>query len=137
MTGKTAANTERYRSASSAPRTPPQSYMIEPAIGRLLRQYAIRKAEKHILEDAALLHLEFESIHPFIDGNGRTGRLLLNLELIKAGLLPVDIKFTDRRKYYDSFDDYHHNDKNPEQMASLIAAYEQEELERYIAIVSP
>lgn len=82
--------------------TPPQPYMIEPAIDKLLRQYAVWKAEKHTLEAAALLHLEFESIHPFIDGNGRTGRLLLNLELIKAGLLPVDIKFTDRRKYYDA-----------------------------------
>ncbi|GAA6390806.1 Fic family protein [Megasphaera sp.] len=117
--------------------TPPQPYMIEPAIDKLLRQYAVWKAEKHTLEAAALLHLEFESIHPFIDGNGRTGRLLLNLELIKAGLLPVDIKFTDRRKYYDGFDAYHRNDNDPEQMASLIAAYEQEELERYIAIVSP
>ncbi|WP_044504297.1 Fic family protein [Megasphaera massiliensis] len=117
--------------------TPPQPYMIEPAIDQLLQQYTVWKEKKHILEAAALLHLEFESIHPFIDGNGRTGRLLLNLELIKAGLLPVDIKFTDRRKYYDCFDSYHSGHHNPEQMASLIAAYEQEELERYIAIVSP
>ncbi|WP_296828983.1 Fic family protein [uncultured Megasphaera sp.] len=121
----------------SALHTPPQPYMIEPAIDRLLKQYAVWKAEKHILKAAALLHLEFESIHPFIDGNGRTGRLLLNLELIKAGLLPVDIKFTDRRKYYDCFDAYHRNANDPEQMAALISAYEQEELERYIAIVSP
>ncbi|WP_302357549.1 Fic family protein [Megasphaera massiliensis] len=117
--------------------TPPQPYRIEPAIHQLLRQYALWKEEKYILEAIALLHLEFESIHPFIDGNGRTGRLLLNLELIKAGLLPVDIKFTDRRKYYDCFDAYHAEHHNPEQMASLIAAYEQEELERYIAIVTP
>lgn len=116
---------------------PPQPYMIEPAIDRMLKQYALWKKEKHILEAVALLHLEFESIHPFIDGNGRTERLLLNLELIKAGLLPVDIKFTDRRQYYDCFDAYHLNDNDPEQLAALIAAYEQEELVRYIAIVSP
>ena len=117
--------------------TPPQPYMIEPAIDRMLKQYALWKTEKHILEAVALLHLEFESIHPFVDGNGRTGRLLLNLELIKAGLLPVDIKFTDRRKYYNCFDAYHRNANDPEQLAALIAAYEQEELERYISIVSP
>ena len=134
-------NRGKYRSVPvrilGALHTPLQPYQIEPAINQLLQQYALWKEEKHILEAIALLHLEFESIHPFIDGNGRTGRLLLNLELIKAGLLPVDIKFTDRRKYYDCFDAYHSGHNNPEQMTSLIATYEQEELERYIAIVSP
>ena len=134
-------NRGKYRSVPvrilGALHTPLQPYQIEPAINQLLQQYALWKEEKHILEAIALLHLEFESIHPFIDGNGRTGRLLLNLELIKAGLLPVDIKFTDRRKYYDCFAAYHSGHNNPEQMTSLIATYEQEELERYIAIVSP
>ncbi|WP_206081513.1 hypothetical protein [Megasphaera sp. SW808] len=72
---------------------------------------------------------------PLIDGNGRTGRLLLNFELIKNGLLPIDIKFTDRRKYYDCFDAYHADNKNPEKMVSLIAEYEKVELERYIKII--
>lgn len=115
--------------------TPPQPYMVQPAIEQLIRQYAEWKQEKHIIEAVALLHLEFESIHPFIDGNGRTGRLLLNFELIKSGFLPVDIKFTDRRKYYDCFDAYHSNNKNPEKMISLIAEYEKAELKRYIDII--
>ena len=54
----------------------------------------------------ANFHLQFESIHPFIDGNGRTGRLIMNLQLIKAGLPAINIKFADRRKYYDAFDEY-------------------------------
>ncbi len=115
--------------------TPPQPYMVQPAIEQLIWQYAEWKQKKHFIEAVALLHLEFESIHPFIDGNGRTGRLLLNFELIKNGLLPIDIKFTDRRKYYDCFDAYHANNKNPEKMISLIAEYEKAELKRYIDII--
>lgn len=46
--------------------TPPQPYRIEPAIHQLLQQYPFWKEEKHILEAAALLHLEFESIHPLL-----------------------------------------------------------------------
>ncbi len=60
----------------------------------------------HIVERVAIFHLQFESIHPFIDGNGRTGRLIMNLQLIKEGLPAINIKFADRKKYYDAFDEY-------------------------------
>ena len=43
----------------------------------------------------------------FQKGIGRTGRLLVNLELMKAGYPPIDIQFTDRMAYYDAFDEYH------------------------------
>ena len=69
------------------------------------------------------------------DGNGRTGRLILNLELIKAGLLPVNIKFADRRKYYDCFDAYYGNGHSIEVLAEMLTAYEIEELEEYIQIL--
>ena len=132
-------NRGKYRSVPvrilGALHTPPQPYMVQPTVEQLIRQYEEWKQEKHIIEAIALLHLEFESIPPFIDGNGRTGRLLLNFELIKNGLLPIDIKFTDRRKYYDCFDAYHADNKNPEKMVSLIAEYEKVDLERYIKII--
>ncbi|MDR0434397.1 MAG: Fic family protein, partial [Gracilibacteraceae bacterium] len=81
-------------------------------------------------------HLRFEGIHPFIDGNGRTGRLIINLELIKAGFLPVNIKYADRRKYYDCFDSYYGNEpREPDALAELLAGYEVGELERYIKII--
>ena len=93
------------------------------------------KRNMHTIEAAAEFHLRFEGIHPFIDGNGRTGRLILNLELMKAGLLPVNIKFADRRKYYECFDHYYSNGHTPDTLSELIAGYELEELERHIKIV--
>ncbi len=85
---------------------PVQPYMIEPKIEELLKNYQEWNKTMHVVECVAKFHLQFESIHPFIDGNGRTGRLLMNLQLIKAGLPAINIKFADRKKYYEAFDDY-------------------------------
>ena len=85
---------------------PVQPYLIEPKIEELLEDYKNWTKTMHIVERVALFHLRFESIHPFIDGNGRTGRLLMNLQLIKEGLPAVNIKYSDRRSYYDAFDEY-------------------------------
>ena len=115
--------------------TPPQPYLVPIKMEELIRDYESIKQKKHIIEAAAEFHLLFEGIHPFIDGNGRTGRLILNLELIKAGLLPVNIKFTDRLKYYDCFDNYYNNNHTPERLSRLIVDYEVAELERRIKIL--
>ena len=85
---------------------PVQPYLIEPKIEELLNNYKVWSKTMHIVERVANFHLQFESIHPFIDGNGRTGRLIMNLQLIKEGLPAINIKFADRRKYYDAFDEY-------------------------------
>ena len=77
---------------------PPQPYLIPVQMERLVQDYEQMKQERHIVEPIAEFHLRFEGIHPFIDGNGRTGRLILNLELVKAGFLPVNIKFTEPTK---------------------------------------
>lgn len=114
--------------------TPPQPYLVPKIMEELILDYNEKYDNADIIEVVSELHLKFESIHPFIDGNGRTGRLLLNFELMKQGLLPVNIKFTDRIKYYDSFDDYRRNN-SVEALASLIADYEIQELERYITII--
>jgi Fic family protein len=118
-----------------ASHTPPQPYLVPVQMEALLADYDGMKRGRHIIEAIAEFHLRFEGIHPFIDGNGRTGRLILNLELIKAGLLPVNIKFTERRKYYECFDSYYSDDHSPDALADLIAGYEADELRKYIAML--
>jgi len=115
---------------------PPQPYLVPVQMETLLTEYNDNKAARHILEAVALFHLRFEGIHPFIDGNGRTGRLILNFELMKAGFLPINIKFANRLHYYDCFEAYHGDRHDATPMIELIASYEEQELERYINILS-
>ena len=112
---------------------PVQPYLIEPKMQQLLLDYA--SSGDHIVTKLARFHIEFESIHPFIDGNGRTGRLLVNLELMKAGYPPIDIKFTDRAAYYDAFDTYHVK-HDLSAMEGLFAGYINTALDTYIKILS-
>lgn len=117
-----------------AAHTPPEPYLVPERMERLIADYNRARREKHVIEAVSEFHLQFEGIHPFIDGNGRTGRLILNLELIKAGYLPVNIKFSDRKKYYDCFDEYETSSK-PDMLIELISDYETQELKRYIKIL--
>ena len=116
--------------------TPPQPDLVPVQMEQLIADYETMKREKHIIEAIAEFHLRFEGIHPFIDGNGRTGRLVLNLELMKAGLLPVNVKFADRALYYSCFDEYYSDQRSADRMIELISKYESEELQRYIALLS-
>lgn len=111
---------------------PVQPYLIQPQMEQLLETY--KNSTEHIIPRLARFHIEFEGIHPFIDGNGRTGRLLVNLELMKAGYPPIDIKFTDRIAYYNAFDEYHVK-HNWGMMEKLFAGYLNERLENYLKIL--
>lgn len=111
---------------------PVQPYLIAPRMEQLLQDY--EKGQDHIITKLARFHIEFEGIHPFIDGNGRTGRLLVNMELMKAGYPPIDIKYTDRVSYYNAFDEYYVK-HSLSAMERLFAGYVNARLDTYLRIL--
>lgn len=80
-------------------------------VGMLEKMLAEYNATTHenIIKRIAKLHLTFEYIHPFNDGNGRIGRVINNYLLIREGFVPVNIKFIDRKMYYDAFKEFDEN----------------------------
>jgi Fic family protein len=82
---------------------PPQE--IVPRLTNMLSLYNASSHE-NIVKRIAKLHLAFEYTHPFIDGNGRIGRVLNNYLLIREGFVPINIKFIDRSRYYDAFKEF-------------------------------
>ena len=90
---------------TGAVHTPPQPYLVAPQMESWVRD--LKTTHLHPLVAAALFHIRFEAIHPFIDGNGRTGRLLANFILMRSGYLPVSVKYEDRADYYAAFTAFH------------------------------
>jgi len=97
---------------------PPPQEILE----RLQNMIAEYNASNHlsVVKRIARLHLTFEYIHPFIDGNGRIGRVLNNYVLIREGFVPINIKFIDRNKYYDAFKEFDEKGKT-EIMEEIVA----------------
>ena len=113
---------------------PVQPYLIEPKMTELLANNEKRKKIMSVIERVARFHLEFEGIHPFVDGNGRTGRLIMNLELIRNGYPPINVKFADRKRYYDAFDSFY-RDGDASAMINLIAEYVDGRLNEYFRVL--
>lgn len=104
-------NAGKYRTEnvviSGAKHIPPKHYEITDLMQELIEEYDNNWRDYHPVVRATLLHGEFVKIHPFIDGNGRTARLLLNFELMRNGYTPIIIKNDDRAKYYEVLDIAH------------------------------
>lgn len=113
--------------------TPTQPYLIAEQMESLISNFKKWQKNKSVIEQVALLHLNFETIHPFIDGNGRTGRLLNNFILMQNGYPPINIKFTDRKRYYECFEDFHKTN-TPDAMIQLICELLENRLTEYIKI---
>jgi len=86
----------------------PQS-RINHLLKELVRWYEKNKNKYPGLILAAVIHNQFENIHPFADGNGRVGRILLNNILIKHNLPPMNIDFKNRIEYYNTLQEYEKN----------------------------
>lgn len=83
---------------------PPPKEVVE-RLEKMLSEYNATSHE-NIIKRIARLHLAFEYTHPFVDGNGRIGRVINNYQLIREGFVPINIKFIDRKKYYEAFREF-------------------------------
>jgi len=84
---------------------PPESIKVKELMGKFSK--TTLNSKEHPIVQAAIAHYKLVSIHPFVDGNGRTARLLMNLILIKNGYFPAVILKNDRLKYYDVLEKAH------------------------------
>ncbi len=83
----------------------PNPKEVVDRLEKMLVEYNATSYE-NIIKRIAKLHLTFEHIHPFVDGNGRIGRVINNYLLVREGFVPINIKFIDRKKYYEAFREF-------------------------------
>ena len=130
-------NAGRYRQENvviaGAEHVPPDFLKVPEAMEGLLPWYRAA-SEEHPVERAARLHVDFVGIHPFVDGNGRTARLLMNFELMRSGFLPVIIPVEHRLSYYEALDRAHTRSEHGP-FIELVAGLEQGTLERYLGVI--
>jgi Fic family protein len=103
--GQEACHYRRENVAIAGARMTPPDFLDLPAELAALVEWYAKAGPLHPVARAAELHTRFVKIHPFVDGNGRTGRLLLNVELMKSGYPPAVIRKEDRLAYCDSLDE--------------------------------
>lgn len=131
-------NAGKYRTQnviiSGAKHTPPESILVSEQMEQLILRYNEWCEKYHPIVVAALLHGEFVKIHPFIDGNGRTSRLLMNFEAIKNGYPPIIIKNDVRLQYYESLDKAHITGDYTD-FVKLVAKAEEESLDLYLKVI--
>jgi len=92
------------------------------------------KAKENAIELAAWTHAEFVRIHPFVDGNGRTSRMIMNYQLLACGFLPVSIAKENRLEYFEALETYA-MEGDLEPFSNMIAELEEQRLDEYLGIV--
>lgn len=96
----------------------PAPEKVEGTIENILLEYS-SNIELYFLDKIAKFHLVFETIHPFNDGNGRIGRVLINFQLQKLGFPNIIIRNRDKKDYYEAFSDYNYK-QNTKSMEKVI-----------------
>jgi len=115
---------------SGATHRPPSSIEVPFKMEEFIQWYNTEAQKLHPIERACRVHIDFVAIHPFIDGNGRTSRLLMNFELMKSGFPPVVIKVKDRLAYYEALDKAH-TLKDYSDFIALVSKLVEESFEPY------
>ena len=125
-------DTEGYRTVQvfiqGSEHIPPEPEKV-PNLMMMYYIYNYNQDEQDIFTKIAKYHIDFEKIHPFEDGNGRTGRLLINYELLKNDLPPVVIAKEDRVKYFEFL---RNNDSNGlAEWLKELSTREEERMEKF------
>ena len=135
-------NARSYRTVpvmiSGSTHMPPQPYLIEQQMEDFILRFKQMEAEKvHPVLIAAYLHDELVRIHPFIDGNGRTSRLLMNLYLLRHGYVIITLKGSNDAKvnYYKALEKSH-TEQLPEDFKKLVVEAEIAALRKYLSIMA-
>lgn len=119
---------------SGAVHIPPAPLFLKEKMQELIDWHNGVAEGLHPIERAAMLHVIFVAIQPFVDGNGRTSRLLLNLDLMKAGIPPIVIKAEHRLAYYEALDKAH-TTGNHADFIELITNEVSQTLDLYLSVV--
>lgn len=142
LRGIDSAHAGRYRNVQvmirGSAHLPPQPYLVPKQMEDYFIWYQSHKALLHPVVLAAQMHEKLVTIHPFIDGNGRTSRLVMNLILLRHGLVIANIKgdVKSRMEYYSALEHAQtaHDDVP---FIELVAKYELAALQHYIGIIKP
>ena len=113
---------------------PPEAVQVPLQMEQFIRWYDGKGQQLHPVERAAVVHIDFVKIHPFIDGNGRTARLLLNFELMKSGYPPIVIENDSRADYYASLD-YAHTTGDHLKFVQLVTTMLDRTFDLYLKLV--
>lgn len=109
---------------------------VEAMIDALLLEYSGRHSD-YFLDKISKFHLEFEHIHPFCDGNGRIGRVLVNYQLMQLGFPPIIIRDKEKAVYYKSFAEYRNgNNKKTATMDKVLSLALLESFQKRIAYLN-
>lgn len=121
---------------SDSRHVPPNHLKLSQLMDDMISSYERSKAREHPVALAAKLHFDLVHIHPFVDGNGRTARLLGNLELIRSGFAPILIEKEDRRDYFAVLELCHTAREpgkgDPREFIAFVETFEERALERYL-----
>ena len=130
-------NAGRYRKENvtikGATHIPPDFVKVPELMEKLILNYETWN-KYHPIIQASLLHGELVKIHPFIDGNGRTSRLIMNLDLMNHGYNPVIIKKENRLEYYEVLDKAHITGEYTD-FIKLVTKLEIEMLKKYLKLL--